>query len=233
MRFTTAKGYNELKALEAKRAVFMVNPLGETGMRWIENVSKGWRFVGYADELSRSIQHTGWFTDSDGCSETMRGVVYRLPSRKGKSVYAVGYADPYNDDCALLTVDTSLDDESEAAYRADRIAERCAETEREYQDAWQLGREYAEASETISTERQTRRKLIAELRKLQRLDVHAQLDTPTICKTLQDALKRSKKAIQDAYSDKKRIANDYIFRGDLINAFADGAGLTLAEAEAI
>ena len=85
---------------------FYINPVSSDGLRWVENVSKGWRLIGYADELNRSVQHTGWFTDEDGMSETLRGIVYKLPSRKGSPVYAVGYADPYNDDCARLEIVT-------------------------------------------------------------------------------------------------------------------------------
>ena len=80
---------------------------GYKWVRFVENVSRGLRLVGFADEIAkaegswRSIQHTGWFTDDDQ-SEKYRGVVYQLPSR-GEPLYVYGYADTNNDDCAGVT----------------------------------------------------------------------------------------------------------------------------------
>ena len=204
---------------------FYINPVSSDGLRWIENVSKGWRLIGYADELNRSIQHTGWFTDEDGMGETLRGIVYKLPSRKGSPVYAVGYADPYNDDCARLEIVTHCDDDSEAASYADSIAERAAETEREYQSAWQLGREYADASETIVANRETRKTLFAELRTVTL--------PPTICETIREKIKSTRRNIREALDTQRRITSDYVMRGDLLSAFADGADMTLDEAKVL
>lgn len=218
---------------------FIVNRLGDTGLRWVENVSKGWRLIGYADDLNRSIQHTGWFTDGDGMSETLRGIVYRLPSRKGSPVYAVGYADPWNDDCALLEIVTDCDDDSDAALRADSIAERCAETDREYQDAWQLGRKYASASETIASERETRKKLFQELKvvraalELTYLPQTVDSNTSTLCETVRDRIKQTRRNIRAAYDRQRQIARDYYISGDLLEAFADGAELTIEQAKVI
>ncbi len=54
--------------------------------RWLENPSRfGVRFAGYAHDFG--IDHTGWFTDSEGFGETITGVVFRLPG--GRAVYGV------------------------------------------------------------------------------------------------------------------------------------------------
>lgn len=135
------------------------NPLSENGLRWIENASKGMRLCGFADDLIR-LDHRGWYTDPEGFEDgVMRGVVYQLPTRNGSPVFAVGYADPYNDDCCCVEIRTDIEDKEEAARIADSIAERCAEREREYQEAWQLGRRYADALEEIENERETRHNL--------------------------------------------------------------------------
>jgi hypothetical protein len=100
-----------------------------TTYRWIENVSKlNWRLVGFADEIV-SLRHKGWFADEFQDS-IYRGIVYRLPH--GRFVY--GYADPNNDDCALIE-NTFATDEKDAARWADSVAEHFAEREREYSEA--------------------------------------------------------------------------------------------------
>jgi len=150
---------------------------GESACRWIENPeSKGLRLVGLAHDVGRAgyahlrdaVAHRGWYLDSDGSGETVAGVVYQLPGRDGRARYLVGYADPYNADAdgsgpALLSLDV-IDGEPvdshwdadparrEAATRADGIAERMAEAERDYQAGHADGRrargKRAEALET-------------------------------------------------------------------------------------
>ena len=82
---------------------------GYRGVRWVENVSCGLRRVGFADEIMRgegyprAIDHKGWFIHDEDYGEVYRGVVYQLPARHGLPQYVIGYDDPYNDDCALLS----------------------------------------------------------------------------------------------------------------------------------
>lgn len=145
MRYQTAEGYKALKELREKRRSIEINPISKDGLRWIENIGTAWRLAGFADELAR-IDHRGWYTDEDNFGETIRGIVYRLPNRKGENLYAVGYADPYNPDCARVKIDT-FEDDVEAAYAADRIAELTAETDREYHSIWRLGTQYYDAGQ--------------------------------------------------------------------------------------
>lgn len=102
----------------------------DPNIRWIENVSTMLRKVGYADDICQSINHKGWYADEYGDS-IYRGIVYRLPAREGKSLFVYGYADPWNDDCALLDFDYT-DCEKDAALKADSMAERYAEEEKDY-----------------------------------------------------------------------------------------------------
>lgn len=204
----------------------LINPANADGERWIENAGTAWRFRGYADELAR-IDHRGWYID-DFQSDTFRGVVYQLPTHNGDPVYFIGYADPHNDDCVLGEVRTDLDDDTDAAYAADGFAEHKAEKAREYDEIWRAGLRYADARETIEQERNTRRSLIRELRA-----IRTQLtgDTPNLCKAIRDRIAQSKLASIEAHEIIKDVTN-YV-PSYLIDAFADGADLTIAEAKAI
>lgn len=128
------------------------NPPFNGAYRWIEDTDRaGLRWAGWADEICRSIQHRGWFSDSEFQSEVYRGAVWRLPGRNGAAVYVTGYADPCNDGAALIEFDpiygerleSEYDTDSElltAAYSADSIAERFAEDERRYSELWHAAR---------------------------------------------------------------------------------------------
>lgn len=136
---------------------------GERHMRWIEKPeSFGLRFVGLAHDLAR-IDHTGWFLDSTFQDETARGVVYALPGRDGRARLVPGIADPYQSDKygrgpALISFDHFYIAESggtapeafDVAHLADQIAERYAEKERDYQDAFRAGAEWADLATAIA-----------------------------------------------------------------------------------
>ena len=107
------------------------NSPSDKGERWIENISEGLRFVGFADKLTHSIRHTGWFIN-EFHDEAYRGAVYQLPARKGKALYVFGYADPYNEDCAFIE-GSITDEEKDAALRADDFAQIKAEAEQRFQ----------------------------------------------------------------------------------------------------
>lgn len=110
---------------------------GATHARWCENPAAiGLRYVGHSDDIVR-LGHKGWFTDEGGWNgETLRGVVYQLPSRHGRCMYVYGYSDPNGEAAALLCFDLDADSKEDAARMADQVAQWAAETEREYQDKW-------------------------------------------------------------------------------------------------
>lgn len=92
----------------------------------------GLRFT-YADEISGAgIDHTGWFCDP--CqSQTIRGIVARLPNGRG---FLAGWT--MGEDMASgLETDTIYGDETEAARVADSLAESAAEAQRDYEESTQ------------------------------------------------------------------------------------------------
>lgn len=98
----------------------VTNGTTDNGCRWIENpTARGLRFVGYCDQISDSIRHTGWFTDphQDG---KIRGCVYQLPGRGGKARFVAAHDNEDNGaaDCGgPAYVDFST------VYRSDFAAE--------------------------------------------------------------------------------------------------------------
>jgi hypothetical protein len=183
---------------------------GYKNVRWIENASRGLRLVGFADEIarkehSRAIEHKGWYTYDDGDPrEVLRGVVYQLPSRKGQTLYVYGYADPNNDDCALLCFEQE-GDKMEAAKQADRFAEIFAEDERDYHRAWDAGRRCEDLDEEIKTMRKEALAIGAEMREAKR----AKLEAPTICATLRSKVLSLYRSIQKARYERTDLFNTY------------------------
>lgn len=98
---------------------FYLNSDGMPGLRWQ-----------WCDDVTSSIRHTGWLTDEFGDSETIRGVVFRLPSGRG---FLAGWS--MGEGMASSLEYAVYDDESAAAHVADSLAENAAEKEREYQAA--------------------------------------------------------------------------------------------------
>ncbi len=182
-------------------------------MKWLENPeSVGFRFAGFCDELRRSIRHTGWYTGSEICDETYRGVVYQLPHGR----FYAGHSDPWNDGPARLDLSECFDDASDAAITADSIAENVAESEREYQDSYRAGqwaRDAAyDATQCAAHWRDTCRLLI---------DTYRANAAP-------DSVKTAARVVQDAWRDFE-IASDkaHALRDDAIwnDAFKEGYGI--------
>lgn len=129
--------------------------------RWMEsNETECMRFVGYSDEIVKSIDHNGWYC-GDYQDEVMRGVVYQLPARNGSEQYLHGYADPCNEGAAFLCV-TLTDNKEEAARWADSMAENAAEEAREYDAKERAELDISESKEEIARLRKATIALIAE-----------------------------------------------------------------------
>lgn len=102
-------------------------PIEGTSIRWVEDtVRAGLRLSGYADKIVK-LNHTGWFEDD--FSTVLRGAVWQLPSRKGQGRFVYGYEDPENEGAAKINFEIT-DCPVEAAYAADRFAQRDAEENR-------------------------------------------------------------------------------------------------------
>jgi hypothetical protein len=102
----------------AKGRGFYLDSEGMPGLRWQ-----------WADETEGAgIGHTGWFCD-DIESETIRGVVFRLPRGRG---FLAGWS-MGKDMASSVDYSPIFDNAADAAACADSMAESAAESEREYQ----------------------------------------------------------------------------------------------------
>lgn len=96
--------------------------------RWVENASKGLRYVGKSSEIIK-LRHTGWYVDNFQ-DETVHGKVFQLPARNGSPQYIPAVNDPCNDDAYVMDFHSVTDDKEDAARWADHMAERYAEDAR-------------------------------------------------------------------------------------------------------
>lgn len=94
----------------------------------------------WADDVSSSIRHNGWYTDKDGGGDKIRGIVMRLPQNRG---FLAGYS---MGERMISSVDTSTVYENikDAAHAADSDAERVADDAREANEMEESG--YDEAA---------------------------------------------------------------------------------------
>ena len=221
---------------------------GEDHLRFMESPDcAGLRFVGYADELVK-LRHTGWFTDSHGQDETVRGVVYQMTTRNGELRFVPGYGDPWNDVAACVSFDEifteSYSDQMDCedykdsqavrdcAYRADGIAEKMAESERDYQEAWQAGSEYAYKVEEIQS---LREKVWSLLREIKAFRLVRNGDSmPAICNTLRTAIGGCLDDINTLREERDKLLKEWSgWRFDygrkMESAFREGANLPQLE----
>ena len=90
----------------------------------------------WCDDVTNRINHTGWFTDEYGDGDKIRGIVFRLPRSRGfLAGWSMGEGRITKLDCTIY------DDEIDAAYAADSMAEYVAEQERDYQEQQNQGEE--------------------------------------------------------------------------------------------
>jgi hypothetical protein len=218
-------------------------------VRWVENASDGLRLVDFADKII-GLNHQGWFTEDDGDNgEVYRGVVYQLPTRKGKQRFALptrkgkqrfalptrkgeqrfayGYADPNNEGAALLCFDP-CDDKEDAAHWADRFAEKHAEEERDYKRAWQAGSRFASLGEEIADARRDCLALIRDTK----AGCPTIADLPSVKSTIRAAVMSYLQEIEDARKERAKLKEgdgDYLsfYTGDkrLVAAFNESANI--------
>lgn len=171
---------------------------------WIENTeSAGMRFAGFADELApRAVNHKGWYNSPDNIfGEVYRGAVWQLPGRDGVARFLAGYVAPDSGGAAFVCLDiiseaplhceqsqdkANDDAKREAALRADSIAEREAEKEREYNEQWQAGARWSDLGEQCAD---IRRELLALLGEMKAERKARGASGETICKTLRAAVR--------------------------------------------
>ena len=208
-------------------------PFGSDGLRWSDDPrAVGLRFVGFADDIAgRAIEHRGWFTDCDGCGEVLRGAVYQLPGRKGRTRYLAayregsegkrGWTDMGYDGAAAIACREVFEAERgdsdapeaarEAARRADSIAETVARDQREYNDAWQAARRWSDLADDIAEIRAQARQLVADMRAAIKSGVTA---APSICAALRTALRGLIKGAAELKAERESLADGFYYWRD-------------------
>ncbi len=210
------------------------NPASPEGTRYVDDLkAAGLRAVGYADELVR-IGHEGHAADDIG-DEYYRGVVLQLPGTGRSARYLAAYADPENTgafivDCSdifLGEAGEQHDDDAkrETARAADAFAEKHAAKEREYQDAFSRGSEYASLLQTAADARSARRQLARDLAKAKRDAAAAGVSVPaSVCSVLRERMSAYVAVAKDAADKASEVLNDMSRRRPLADAFNQGAG---------
>lgn len=83
----------------------------------------------WCDDVATRIQHTGWFCDSDGQGDKIRGLVMRLPNGRG---FLAGWS--MGEGMASAVDLATCPDAISAALVADDMAQQTAEREQEYRE---------------------------------------------------------------------------------------------------
>ena len=151
----------------------------------------GLREYKFADEVL-DLRNTGWYRDSFR-EQTYRGQVWRLPARNGAEQFLAGYVD--NDgQCAIIEPE-AFDDEREAARRADHLAERDAQEEREYSERWQEANSASDdlevARESLALARAKARGMIKAIRAQGTI-------VPELCAILIERMKEARDEMREA-----------------------------------
>lgn len=184
--------------------------IGNQDVFWCEKPLESLRWVGFADKCLRSVKHDGWYLDDEGDSrEVARGVVYRLPARAGQERFMYGVADPFSDGPAIVAVDLVADKDNAARW-ADQLAERYAESERDYRRVNNAGVRYRELEDEIS---QTRRVLLLLLSTRRTGDMALGGDNLILME-----VKKGRREIKKMRRERARLFSDY----GMLPAFNEG-----------
>lgn len=208
--------YTAAPSPNAKGAFFYLDSDFMPGLRWA-----------WADETDARIEHRGWFSDTHGDGDTIRGIVFRLPKDRG---FLAGWS---MGESMASELETSrvYDDERSAAYAADSMAEGVAEKERERSAAYSAGSRFADLGEEIKA---ARRDALAILQ-----DRKGASGSATLCGVIRDKVESLVAAIADAREARARLAEgdgesdsdgwNQFWSGDgaLRAAFNEGAGASI------
>ena len=222
---------------------------GKPGLFYCENPDSIFRNVTPVDSIF--IGHSGGYYDNphgessrDG-SGLVWGVVAQLPGKGGKARFVAGYrygsTDGNGATFDLGDIFTAEGEEHEsaqrdAAYTADSMAQHAAETEQEYQAAWGAGSLWADLGEQVKTARTNCLAILAERKAFKGTQA------PALCRAITDSVTAWRKDIAEARQERAALASGgqepfwfYWTERDTtqLAGFAEGAGLTLAEARAV
>lgn len=177
--------------------------------RWVENPENGLRLHGKVHEVTPDgyshpiVKHTGWFIDNYQ-SETVHGLVFRLPSRHGVSQFVPAVSDPFGNG-ACLDFRSVTDDLVQAIRNADTMAEWYAEDAREY-DAKECARTRQEEIESeIKDLYAQSRALCSEIRaNCDKLAGLAELR-----KLIRSAIRQTRSEVRKLRAEWRKLDNDY------------------------
>lgn len=159
----------------------------------------GFRPIGASDEICRSIDHNGWYSDVYQ-DDTLRGHVFRLAGRNGKQIIMVGFAEKNSDYYVMQSkpyevIDGTDDNYAGAANCADDMAKYEAEKRLDFDKAWQLG---SIAADCINENKDYRKELAEikdEMRKLNLMHPNAPEQMPVVFRSLRADIARLKHEI--------------------------------------
>lgn len=211
--------------------------------RWTEEDSAFRGTLAAHDVRGAGVEHRGWFTNPDG--ESFRdgsglcwGVICQLSGRKGLERWVAGYqfgGVEGGPSLVLTTVYTSppsgfsyedSDAKGDAARAADSMAERAAESEKEYQTAFRAGSDWSDKGEELERIRGKLLKAIPEFKA-----AHMPNETPTLDsmfrRQVSDLLAKRSELMQErqelAEGDSPGLY--FYLSEELKGAFCEGAGL--------
>lgn len=173
------------------------------------------RNVRTPDEIpSHILDVRGYYCDAHA-SETIRAMWGQLPARGRQERWAAWIE---WSDCDGITMMGELyDSAGEAARAADHLAERTAETEREYSERWQQARALEDKADDAMQDARAARVDFARMVKAWREQRAAGVVAGGVC----DVLRERAEAARDAFRDAIRTAADA--RAELAAEYSDVA----------
>lgn len=218
---------------------------GKPGLFYVEDAKGLFRNVEKASEVGGRYNRVGipegYYCDPYQESLCVAFVV-QLPSRKGRARFAAAYQLEESDN-GRMTVDLSrtfegpagdFDQENtgarkEAARAADQLAEKAAESEREYQTAWWAGSRWADLKAEEEEARAEALAILKERRKARGLDPSG---FPALCAALRGQVAALCRQIAKSRKARAKLAEGdaeelYFWNGEerLRAAFCEAAGL--------
>lgn len=208
------------------------------GLVYFEKPGEVFRNIKPASEVGGRYNRlnipTGYYGDNDS-GNLCRAFVVQLRGRKGQAVFLPGFRFEESDDSGL-TIDTrgrafesaSGDNweqaEREAAKAADQLAESHAEREREYDSAWQAGRQWAELKEEEEGQRTQALAILAERRAAMGRAGLADSGFFALCDLIRASVAKACRRIAKSRAKRAELV-DSIYQAELRAAFCDGAEL--------